>query len=74
MDNLPKLQACPRCGKEPEWYSAWADADYTSMALWLACDCRQIGYLGNLYVERTVRRMSEEWDKYCKGGIHDSKT
>lgn len=76
MDNLPKLQACPRCGKRPEWYSCWADHDFTSMALWLVCDCKQIqsivqtslcmGYIANLYIERTVNRMSEEWDKYCK--------
>ena len=76
MDKLPKLQRCPQCGKEPDWYSAWADADYTSMGLWLACDCKQIqsiaqtslcmGYIGKLYVERTVNRMSEEWNKYCE--------
>ena len=76
MVEFPKLQACPKCGKQPEWFTCWADADFASIALWLTCDCKQIqtvastpkflGYVGGLYASRAVRRMSDEWKKYCE--------
>lgn len=75
MDKLPKLQPCPKCGKEPEWYSAWEDSDRIAITIWLACECKQIrrcvltgkavGYLGHLYLDHITNNMKSGWDEYC---------
>ena len=76
MAELMRLQPCPLCGKEPEWYSAWADNSIATVSLWLCCNCRQIetkkavkklvGVKGDFIIKREMQKMAAEWDSYCE--------
>lgn len=78
MATLPILPKCPKCGKEPEWWSYYAKGG-SAWGISLMCSCKELSdsffLLPNCrYVMRLNRikwKLIRKWKEYVKEDGND---
>ena len=77
--ELPILPKCPKCGKEPEWWSYYAKGG-RSWGVSLMCECSEIYDTIPFDLQRPLimrmnrckQRMARKWKEYVKGASDDN--
>ena len=83
--SLPKLRACPICGKEPEWYNGWYDATHATAGLTVFCKCNKLYITPYPYsldkvirddnlIQTVVDDVARRWEKFCEKEAKKNET